>query len=342
VPAGNEVRGLDLMRKMSADCGFSDAELKEIGGSPFSMTVAGLHLARLANGVAQLHGETARAMWKDVKRAAPIIAVTNGVHVPTWQDARIRAALVPDKPRDRQDAELWHAHQCMKAELAAEVKQRAGVELAIDRLVIGFARRAAAYKRADLILGDDKQLKKLFDAGVQILYSGKAHPRDLDGKALVGKLVEAAKKHHGKVVFLENYDMHLGALLTRGADIWLNNPKRPLEASGTSGMKAAMNGVPNVSILDGWWPEGCEHGITGWKIGDANPKDDAFDDKAAAKIDRRDRELLYQVLEQEVLPAYDDRRRWVGIMRASIAMSQWRFSSDRMIEEYLERVYSGR
>jgi len=339
VPAGNEVHDLELMRKMSADLGFTDAELELIGGDPFSMTVAGLRLARIANGVAELHGETARVMWKDVDGAAPIISVTNGVHPPTWQDARIRAALVPDKPRERQDAELWTAHQRMKGELLAEVARRTGVHLAVDKLVIGFARRAAAYKRADLILGDEHALRRLFDHGVQIVYAGKAHPRDLAGKALVGKLLDAAKHHTRHVVFLENYDMRIGALMTRGADIWLNNPRRPLEASGTSGMKAAMNGVPNVSVLDGWWPEGCVHGVTGWKIGDPDPNDDAFDEADAARVDKRDRGLLHQVLEHEVLPAYATRSRWLEIMRASIAMSQWRFSSDRQVEDYVTKVY---
>ena len=339
VPAGNEVHDLALMKKLGADCGLSADELTQVGGAPFSMTVAGLRLARIANGVAELHAETARAMWKDVKGAAPIIAITNGVHAPTWQDARIRAALVAEKSREQQDAALWTAHQAMKQELADEVEKRTGVTLALDKLVIGFARRAAAYKRADLILGDDQALKSLFDRGIQIVYSGKAHPRDLAGKALVSTIVAAAKKHPKHVVFLENYDMTLGALLTRGTDIWLNNPKRPLEASGTSGMKAAMNGVPNLSILDGWWPEGCEHDVTGWKIGDADPSDDAFDEKAAAKIDTRDRKLLYQTLDRDVLPAYANRAKWVAIMRASIAMSQWRFSSDRMIEDYMTKVY---
>jgi starch phosphorylase len=342
VPAGNEVHDLDLMRKMDADLGFTDAELEMIGGDPFSMTVAGLRLSRLANGVAELHGETAREMWKDVAGAAPIISITNGVHQPTWQDARIRAALVPDKARERQDAELWASHSAMKQELIGEVAHRTGVHLPSDGLLIGFARRAAAYKRADLVLGDERSLRRLFDHGIHIVYSGKAHPRDLAGKALVGRLVEASKKHPGNVVFLENYDMTVGALMTRGADIWLNNPRRPLEASGTSGMKAAMNGVPNVSILDGWWPEGCEHGVTGWKIGDPDPEDDPFDEKDEHRVDKRDREILHHVLENEVLPAYRDRARWVAIMRASIAMSQWRFSSDRMIEDYVSKVYSGR
>jgi glycogen phosphorylase len=342
VPAGNEVHELELMRKMSADLGFSDDELGQIGGAPFSMTVAGLRLSRIANGVAELHGETARAMWRDVAGAAPIVSVTNGVHVPTWQDARIRAALVGDKPRERQDAELWAAHQAMKRELLAEVARRTGVQLAEDRLVIGFARRAAAYKRADLILGDDHALGRLFERGVQVVYAGKAHPRDVAGKALVGRLLEAARHHASHVVFVENYDMRVGALMTRGADIWLNNPRRPLEASGTSGMKAAMNGVPNLSVLDGWWPEGCVHGVTGWKIGDPDPNDDAFNEHDTARVDVRDRELLYRVLEHEVLPAYADRARWLELMRASIAMSQWRFSSDRQIEDYVDKIYRAR
>ncbi|CAN5679730.1 alpha-glucan family phosphorylase [soil metagenome] len=339
VAAGNEVHELALMKTLDADCGFTAAELTELGGAPFSMTVAGLRLARIANGVAELHGETARTMWKDVAGAAPIISITNGVHAPTWQDARIRAALVSEKPTAQQDAALWTAHQTMKQELAVELEKRTGIELSLDKLVIGFARRAASYKRADLILGDDKALASLFDRGIQLVYSGKAHPRDTAGKELVSKLVAASKAHPKHVVFVQNYDMTLGAMLTRGCDIWLNNPRRPLEASGTSGMKAAMNGVPNLSILDGWWPEGCMHNVTGWKIGDADPSDDAFDDKATAKIDLRDRELLYQTLDRDVLPAYADRAKWLSIMRASIAMSQWRFSSDRMVEDYLAKIY---
>ena len=342
VPAGNEVHELEFLRRMDANLGFSDEDLGEIGGSPFSMTIAGLRMARIANGVAELHGQTARQMWKDVERAAPIISITNGVHQPTWQDARIRAALVPDKPRERQDAELWDAHQRMKSELVSEIARRTGRRLAVDKLLIGFARRAATYKRADLILGDERSLNALFDRGVQIVYAGKAHPRDLQGKALVGKIIEAAKKHPTHVVFLENYDMTSGALLTRGVDVWLNNPRRPLEASGTSGMKAAMNGVPNLSILDGWWPEGCEHGITGWRLGEPDPKDDAFNEADQHRVDKRDRELIHSVLDREVLPAYGDRAKWVAIMRASIAMSQWRFSSDRMVEDYVAKVYSAK
>jgi starch phosphorylase len=341
VAAGNETHTFDVMRRIGADLGFSDADLTAIGGSPFSMTVAGLRMSRAANAVAELHGETARAMWKDVTGAAPIIAITNGVHAPTWQDARIRAALVADKEPQRQATELWEAHERMKAELLAEVAARTGVRLRQDRLVIGFARRAAAYKRADLILGDDARLSRLLaDQRVQLVYAGKAHPRDAGGKSLVGRVVEASRRHPGSIVFLQNHDMRLGALLTRGCDVWLNNPRRPLEASGTSGMKAAMNGTLNLSILDGWWPEGCRHGETGWKIGDPDPNDNAFDDADATRIDTRDRAKLFQVLEDEILPCYEsDRARWIALMRASIAMSQWRFSSDRMLEDYTAKLY---
>jgi glycogen phosphorylase len=339
VAAGNEVHSIELLRKVGADLGFADDELTYIGGNPFSMTVAGLRMARIANAVAELHGDTARKMWKDIDRAAPIVHVTNGVHPGTWQDARIRAALAADKDKVTQDAELLRAHAAMKDELIAVIAARSGVTFARDRILIGFARRAATYKRADLILGDAEVLAELFGMGVQIVFSGKAHPRDVAGKGVVAKLAKAARDMPKNVAFLQSYDMELGALLTRGVDVWLNNPRRPLEASGTSGMKAAMNGIPNLSILDGWWPEGCRHGETGWKIGDPDVNDDAFSDADAQRIDQRDRGLLYQVLRNEVLPAYGDRQRWLAIMRASIAMSQWRFSSDRMIEDYLHRLY---
>ena len=342
VAAGNEVHTLELMRRMDADLGFTDAELTTIGGAPFSMTVAGLRMARAANAVAQLHGETARQMWKGVTHAAPITAITNGVHVPTWQDARVRAALAPGKDERHQSQELWAAHLAMKHELHELIAARTGVTLTPDALLIGFARRAAMYKRADLVLGDDARISQLLgDGRAQLVYAGKAHPRDSGGKALVSRLFEASRRWPGQVVFLENYDMELGAALTRGCDVWLNNPRRPLEASGTSGMKAAMNGVLNVSILDGWWPEGCEHGVTGWKIGDPDPGDDATDEQTMARVDARDRNRLYDVLEHEVLPVFHgDRARWVRMMHASIAMSAWRFSSDRMVEEYATRMYA--
>lgn len=339
VAAGNEIHDLASMRRMDADLGFTDGELAAIGGDPFSMTVAGLRMSRIANAVAELHGDTARAMWKSVDGAAPIIHITNGVHPPTWQDPRIRAALAPGKSHDEQASQLWAAHRTMRGELNALVAARTGHHLDPDKLVIGFARRAAGYKRADLILGDRARLEALLEH-VQLVYSGKAHPRDATGKAMVSRLAEATRRYPGRIIFLESYDMTLGAALTRGCDLWLNNPRRPLEASGTSGMKAAMNGVPNLSILDGWWPEGCEHGVTGWKIGDPEPGDDAVDEAHVAAVDLRDRARLYDVLEREVLPTWRDRAAWTRVMAASVAMSSWRFSSDRMVEDYFAKVYA--
>ncbi|HTM21571.1 MAG TPA: alpha-glucan family phosphorylase [Kofleriaceae bacterium] len=337
VAAGNEVHPLPLMREIGACLDFSDAELERIGGSPFSMTVAGLRLARAANAVAELHGHTARAMWAEVSGAAPIVAITNGVHAPTWQDARVRAATAADKDADSQRGQLWDAHQEMKGELLAIIRERCAVELRGDRLLIGFARRAAPYKRATLIFSDPDRLDALFAADrLQLVFAGKAHPEDHTGKELIHQLVEASRRWPHHVVFLENYDMRLGMSLTRGCDVWLNNPRRPMEASGTSGMKAAMNGVLNMSILDGWWPEGCRHGETGWRIGEASD----HHGQELAEGDRLDAEALYSVLEREVLPRYEgDRAGWVEMMRASVAMAGWRFSSDRMVEDYFRSLY---
>lgn len=325
VVAGNESHELDLLVAQGAALGtFTREQLERIGGDPFGMTIAGLRLARIANGVAELHGHTSRRMWRDVTDAAPIVSVTNGVHPPTWQDARVRVAYA--------EGRLWDTHQELKRELIDEVRRRTGTELAADRLLIGFARRAAAYKRSDLIFRKAEAIEPHLAAGrVQILFAGKAHPHDSEGKRIVANLVTMARRYPGRVLFLENYDMKIGRLMTRGCDVWLNNPRRPMEASGTSGMKAAMNGVLNLSVLDGWWPEACEHGVNGWQIGDG------FEGPGQ---DEHDLESLVRVLDREVLPTYEgDHGRWERMMRASIEMSQWRFSSDRMIEEYYERIY---
>jgi starch phosphorylase len=231
----------------------------------------------------------------------------------------------------KDDAErLWAAHVALKAELVAEVERRNGVELDPEALFIGFARRAAGYKRSDFILRDEVRLKRLLENHrVVVLFSGKAHPDDRIGKSIVGRMVRAQQQYPGRIVFIENYDMSVGRLLTRGCDVWLNNPIRPLEASGTSGMKAAMNGILNLSVLDGWWPEGCVHGVNGWAIGDSNSGDD-----------ERDLKALHEVLEREVLPAWYDRARWTTMMQASIAMATERFSADRMVREYFEKLYA--
>ncbi len=325
VPAGNETHALADLRRLGADCDLLPGELAAIGGEPFNMTVAGLRLAHRANAVAQLHGETARAMWAGVEGAAPIVAITNGVHAGTWQDPRVPAALASD-------GALRATRRELKDELLAEVERRTGTRLDPEALTIGFARRAATYKRPDLLLRDPARLAPLLkDHRVQLLFAGKAHPADGEGKAVIALLVETIRQWPESIVFLENYDMGLGRLLTRGCDVWLNNPRRPLEASGTSGMKAAMNGGLNLSVLDGWWPEGCVPGVTGWPIGDGTEPPDP---------DARDLAALYDTLEDEVLPAWADPARWTRMMRAAITMGVEKFSSDRMVREYFARLYT--
>jgi starch phosphorylase len=327
VAAGNEVHSLAELRRLGACCELVDWEMRRLGGDPFNMTVAGLRLARLANAVSARHGEVSRAMWRDVDGACPIIAITNGVHVPTWQDARIREAA--GSPTG-----LWATHETLKGELLAAVEQRTGVRLRPDVLTLGFARRAAAYKRSDLIFRDVGRIAPLLrERRLQLVFAGKAHPDDPEGKRIVANLVTIAREFPEAVVFVPDYDMGLARLLTRGADVWLNNPRRPLEACGTSGMKAALNGVLNLSVLDGWWVEACVPGQNGWAIGDHG--------EGAEDEDARDHAALVATLEGEVLPTYlGDRRRWIAMMQASIAMAAERFSSDRMVREYFARLYA--
>ncbi len=324
VPEGNEVHGHDLLKYMGAYNSLTFEEMETLGGDTFNMTVAGLRLSYLANGVAELHGVTARRMWKNISESAPIISITNGVHPGTWQDAKIRQAYEDDE-------DLWDPHIEAKKRLLKEIQNRTGAHLNPDNIVIGFARRAAPYKRSDLIFYNRDLIKPLLDKGeVQLVFSGKAHPNDGAGKDIVKRIVAMSKRYPNSVVFLENYDMKIGKLLTRGCDVWLNNPRRPMEASGTSGMKAAMNGVLNLSVLDGWWPEGCEHGINGWQIGDKYE---------GLGQDEYDAQSLYRTLFEEVLPTYyKDRTKWMSMMRSSIDMSH-QFSAHRMVKEYYQLMY---
>ena len=325
VKEGNEVHPLDLLEYMGAFCGLNRRQMIRIGGDPFQMTVAALRLARAANGVSELHGRTARRMWADVTNAPPIQGITNGVHVPTWQDRRMAAAFDAG-------AGLWEVHRQLKGELIEFVERRTGVRLAADRLLIGFTRRAAPYKRADLIFRKPDVIGPLLESGrVQLLFSGKAHPLDDRGHEMVERLVAMQARHPGSVVFLPDYDMEIARMATRGCDVWLNNPVRPMEASGTSGMKAALNGVLNFSVLDGWWPEACRHGENGWQIGGGYEGPDA---------DEHDADSLYDTLIREILPTYEhNRSRWVEMMRASIADVIDRFSATRMLRRYEEALY---
>ncbi len=325
---GNESHYLERLMYLGANNGLTIEQMSEIGGAPFNMTVAALRLARITNAVAALHAVTANQMWEHINNRSPIIGITNAIHLPTWVDEKmIKLAET--------GGDLWKRHQENKAELIGFIKARTGVELAADALLIGFSRRAAGYKRSDLIFREASFIEPLLKKRkLQIVFSGKAHPLDDMGKEIVAKLVKMAKRYPQAVVFLENYDMTIGRVLTRGSDIWLNNPRRPKEASGTSGMKAAMNGVLNCSILDGWWPEACQNGINGWQFGDG------FESENVMELDEHDFQALCKVLQKEVIPTYYDRReKWVEMMRQSILTTKEAFGVGRMLAEYYQKLY---
>ncbi|MFP3953800.1 MAG: alpha-glucan family phosphorylase [Candidatus Acetothermia bacterium] len=324
VEQGNEEHGFRTMKYMKAFNGLSQSEMKRIGGEPFNMTATGLRLAKAANGVSQLHRETAREMWDHVDESPEIQGITNGIHRDTWVDPEISEA-------DEKE-EIWTRHMQLKRDLIDYVEDKSGVRLDEDKMIIGFARRAAPYKRADLIFSDEEKISPYLESGdIQIVFSGKAHPLDDTGKKIIRKLVEKTEEYPESVVFLEDYGIEIGRKLTRGSDVWLNNPRKPLEASGTSGMKAAMNGVLNVSILDGWWPEACEHGVNGWQFGDGYEGEDQ---------DRHDREALYRVLLDEVVPTYyDERGKWKEMSKDSIESTYNEFSAESMLKSYYENMY---
>ncbi|NJO02711.1 MAG: alpha-glucan family phosphorylase, partial [Bacteroidia bacterium] len=326
---GNESHYIDRLMYMGADNGcLNRKSFQSLGGRPFNMTVGALRLSRKSNAVAQLHGVTANKMWKKVKDRSEIVAITNGIHRPTWVDERMVDAA-------ENGGDLWSIHQENKQSLINFVKERTGVSLNMDSLLIGFSRRTVAYKRGDFIFSDREVIEPLFKEGkLQIVFSGKAHPLDDGGKKIVARIVALSKEFPNSVAFLENYDMTIGAMLTRGSDLWLNNPRRPKEASGTSGMKAAMNGALNFSTLDGWWPEACEHGVNGWQFGDA------YENEDEEILDAHDLKAMYQVLLDEVMPTYyENREKWVEMMKASILSTKDPFSVKRMLEEYYELLY---
>ncbi|MBI5914580.1 MAG: alpha-glucan family phosphorylase [Bacteroidetes bacterium] len=330
---GNESHPIDRILYMGANLNLKRKHLETLGGEPFNMTVGALRLSRASNAVAQLHGETANKMWAKVRKRSSITAITNGVHLPTWVDAEmLKAAAGTGAGSSRQ---LWANHLKNKKALVDFIQKRNGIRLDENKLIIGFSRRAVAYKRSDLIFRNPKIIEPLLkNQTVQLVFSGKAHPLDDAGKAIVANLVAMGKKYPKSVVFLADYDMAIGAALTRGADVWLNNPVRPKEASGTSGMKASMNGVLNLSILDGWWPEACQHGVNGWQFGDAQELDDP------AAQDLHDMNALYAVLTKEVVPTfYKNQRKWVEMMRQSIQSTQEQFSVKRMLQEYYQLLY---
>lgn len=325
---GNESHSIDKLMYMGANLGLTEEQLIRLGGTPFNMTVGALRLSRISNGVAQLHGETANKMWKHIDRRSEIIAITNAIHAGTWVDQEML-------DRAEKGGKLWERHLENKKALVNYIKEKNNQVLDPEKLIIGFSRRAVPYKRSDLIFSKPEVIEPyLEDQRIQIVFSGKSHPLDDNGKGIVENLVAMSKRFPQSVVFLENYGMEIGAMLTRGSDIWLNNPRRPLEASGTSGMKAAMNGVLNFSILDGWWPEACDHGVNGWQFGDG------FESKDFTVLDPHDRDAMYKTLLEEVIPTYYKHRdKWEEMMKNSIQSTREEFQVKRMLDEYYNRMY---
>lgn len=341
VPAGHDRFEWEAVEEVLGDLLPADAKQLVIdAGDPeegrrISMSHLAVALSGPVNAVSNLNAWVASSMFAD-HHIAPI---TNGVHHITWTSPMMADLFDKQLPGWREDpTKLAHAGKIPTEDLAEArdvarkvlrelVQTSTGVRLDKNRLTIGFARRFATYKRANLVFSDLERLREIGAGKIQFVFSGKAHPRDEGGKALIKSIFDSAKDLENEipVAFLEDYSMATGLAMTGGVDIWLNNPIRPMEASGTSGMKAAMNGVPNCSILDGWWPEGCEHGVNGWAIGGADDERD----------DVRDAKNVLDVIENEVLPAWNEGdEKWCEIMRASIATSA-RFTGARMISDYL-------
>ncbi len=343
VPAGHDCFGLDLAQDvLGAELVATLRALELADDGVLNMTHLALRASRFTNAVAMKHGEVSRAMFP----AADVRSITNGVHAATWASqpfAELFDRCLPGWRRDnwalRQAIgipleEIAAAHAAAKQALVERVAHATGKLLDPNRFTLGIARRATAYKRNDLILRDAERLARIARrfGGIQIVFGGKAHPRDWDGKGMIQHIVGTAPALAGAVdiVYVEDYDMSWGATLTSGADLWLNTPRPPNEASGTSGMKAAMNGVPSLSVMDGWWIEGAIEGVTGWSIDAETGADDALTADA-----------LYALLENTILPAYArDRDRYLAVMRGAIAFNASHFNAQRMLAQYAIDAYT--
>ncbi|HEX4021857.1 MAG TPA: alpha-glucan family phosphorylase [Acidobacteriaceae bacterium] len=341
VPAGHDRFSIEQTQQV---LGYEMTEaLQKFGCCPegmLNMTYVALRFSRYVNGVAMQHGKVSQKMFPDYS----VNAITNGVHAATWIAEPVQKLLDEKIPAWRHDnlylrfaigidaRDIEQRHRESKRTLLAAVQQQTGVALEEHRFTVGFARRAASYKRAELLFWDAKRLVRIAEesGGLQILYGGKAHPHDEPGKAIIHRVFEAAGRLHSdalKIVYLENYEWELGRLLTNGVDLWLNTPRRPYEASGTSGMKAAMNGVPSLSTLDGWWIEGCIEGATGWAIAESDEEE-------------LEAESLYEKLEAEILPLfYNYPDKWNEIMRITLAINGSFFNTQRMLSQYLRNAY---
>ena len=341
IAAGHDKFSYELLQNILSD-GISINLIKEFaGGEYLNMTLLALNLSRYINGVAKRHGEVSKGMFPGYE----IHAITNGVHSFTWTcdsfkklydkylpgwanepETFVRIGRIPDD-------ELWNTHMEAKRHLIDYVNQETHTEMNYDILTIGFARRVTAYKRADLLFTDIERLAQIGNGKIQIIYAGKAHPKDEPGKMLIKRIIEIKERLEGriKIIFLKNYNIDLALKLVSGVDVWLNTPQRPLEASGTSGMKASHNGVPNFSVLDGWWIEGHIEGYTGWSIG---PSSDTATDL------QKDADDLYYKLENIIIPTfYNDRRTWIRIMQNAIGKNAYYFNSHRMMRRYVTEAY---
>ena len=311
-----------------------------------NMTYLALNLSHYVNGVAKKHGEISRVMFGGYE----IDAITNGVHAATWVSDPFQQLYDRYIPGWKEDnfslryalsiprQEVWDAHMQAKRELFHFVNRETNVGMDIDVLTLGFARRATTYKRGTLLFTDVEHLKNISTQtqSLQVIYAGKAHPKDQGGKEIIKRIFQMGEllKKEVKIAYLENYDMELGRMLTSGVDLWLNTPQPPLEASGTSGMKAALNGVPSLSILDGWWIEGHIEGVTGWAIGENGRRAQENQDPSA------DASSLYSKLDRVIIPLfYGNRDRFVEVMRHAIALNGSFFNTQRMLQQYVLNAY---
>ena len=342
VAAGHDQFPLELVEQVLGSreaCGLYDPVCHQ---GQLNMTFLALSFSRFINGVAKKHGEVARHLFAGYK----IDAITNGVHAPTWVSPELATLFDRHIPGWRSDnfslrsalsipyEEIWQGHVLAKNRLLAYIERETNAGFDSDVLTIGFARRATAYKRLDLIFDDLDRLKRIArDIGrLQFVFGGKAHPRDEGGKQLIQHVMQLGRGLGAEVpvVFLPNYDMELAQMMTAGVDLWLNTPEPPLEASGTSGMKAAINGVPSLRVLDGWWIEGCIEGVTGWSVGNPDQPDDRT----------QDARTIYDKLETIIVPTYyGNRRRYLEVMRTAMALNGSYFNTQRMLAEHVLKAY---
>jgi glycogen phosphorylase len=344
VPAGHDQFPMAMVRQVLEEELCLAIERHECcQGDTLNMTYLALYFSRYINGVSMRHEEVSQNMYPNY----PINAVTNGVHAATWTAlpfAHLYDRHITEWRQDNQYLryavsipleEVLQAHRQAKEELVEEVVRRTGVSLEPTTMTLGFARRATAYKRADLLFSDLERLRRIvWEVGpLQVIYGGKAHPQDWEGKELIRRIFQAGEslKDQIRVVYLEEYDMALARLFCAGVDLWLNTPQKPQEASGTSGMKAALNGVPSFSVLDGWWVEGHEEGVTGWCIGEGWEKNSDPVQESAS---------LYDKLENQILPMFYGRPlEYARVMRSAIALNGAFFNAQRMVSQYMINAY---